>query len=116
MGWLSSTRCRLVTGEVLMSKRIDRNARVRPVDLDAEPLHYRGRQVDESAAEELAQQILERAGRRQPGRPSLTGTATHSPQVGVRVTPDIKSRLQARADREHKSLSDVIRDAINAYV
>ena len=99
-----------------MSKRIPKDARVRSVDLDQEPLHYHGRELDEAGADRLAQEILERAGRRQPGRPSLTGRPVHSPQLGVRVPPDVKRRLEARAHREHKSVSAVIRDAIEAYV
>ncbi len=99
-----------------MSKKIAKDARVRPIDLDQEPLHYQGRELREADAEALAQQVLERAGRRQPGRPSLSGQPAHSPQIGVRVSPDVKRRLEVRAHREHTSVSAVIRDAIEAYV
>jgi len=84
------------------------------VDLDKEPLVLNGKEYDEAAAEALAYDALAKAGL--GGRPSLTGRPQHSPQIGLRVTPAIRDKLRARAQREHKSVSDVIRDAIDQYV
>ena len=84
------------------------------VDLDKEPLILGGREYDEAAAEQLAYDALAKAGL--GGRPSLTGRPQHSPQIGLRVTPAVRDKLRTRAEQEHKSVSDVIRDAINQYV
>ena len=75
---------------------------------------YQGQEYDNVGAERLAEQILDQAGL--GGRPSLTGRRQHSPQIGLRVTPQTREKLRARAAKEHKTVSDVIRDAIDHYV
>ena len=50
------------------------------------------------------------------GRPSLTGDAATSPQIGVRLTPELNARLRARARQEGKRPSEVVRDALESYV
>ena len=84
------------------------------VDLDKEPLLLHGKEYDEAAAEQLAYDALEMAGL--GGRPSLTGQRQHSPQIGLRVTPQTREKLRARAAKEHKTVSDVIGDAVDHYV
>jgi predicted HicB family RNase H-like nuclease len=84
---------------------------VSDVDLDTEVVTFRGKRLTEERAEKVAKDVLRRA-----GRPSLTGQSAHTPRVGVRLPDDVRARLQERADREHKSLSAVVREAVEAYV
>jgi hypothetical protein len=53
---------------------------------------------------------------RRPGRPSLTAPGEHSPRVSVRLPLDVHRRGLERAEREGKSLSTVMREAIEAYL
>jgi Ribbon-helix-helix protein, copG family len=82
------------------------------IDLDQEVVRRKdGSRLDEVGAEQLGQEILKRA-----GRPSLSGGSKRSPQIGVRLPDDLHDRLQNRADREGKRLSQVVRDAVEAYL
>lgn len=65
-------------------------------------------------AEVLAARDARRAG---PGRPSLSGArkGENSPQIATRVPSELRDRLQLRADHEGKKLSEVVRDALEAY-
>jgi CRISPR-associated endonuclease/helicase Cas3 len=49
------------------------------------------------------------------GRPSL-GAAGVSPRVQVRVDPDLADALKARAQKEHRSVSEIARTALREYV
>lgn len=60
---------------------------------------------------EAASQIVEHA-RRAPGRPSLSGKAATSPQVAFRVTPAVRDKAAAIAAREHKTISQLAREAL----
>ena len=53
-----------------------------------------------------------------PGRPRLgapTGRG-HSPRLVVRVSDELRERATARAAREGRTISDVIRDLLEGYV
>lgn len=52
------------------------------------------------------------------GRPSLNGSVGvgPSPKRQVRLPVDLDQALTARAERENKRASEVIRDALNAYL
>jgi predicted HicB family RNase H-like nuclease len=91
--------------------RVTPGATVDEVDLDKEVVIFRGKRLTEARAQKVATQTLRRA-----GRPSLTGRPAHSPRVGVRLSDDVRAQLQERADREHKSLSAVLREAVEQYV
>jgi hypothetical protein len=81
------------------------------VDLDKEVVRRKdGLRITEADAAEQGEQIARR------GRPSLTGKAARSPQIGVRLTPELNKRLKARARREGKLPSEVVRDALESYV
>jgi Ribbon-helix-helix protein, copG family len=81
------------------------------VDLDKELVRRKdGSRITEAAAAEQGERIARR------GRPSLTGKAETSPQIGVRLPPDLDKRLRARAKREGKKPSEVVRDALEHYV
>ncbi len=91
--------------------RVPADATATDIDLSSEEFVFRGERLTDERSQALVDEF-----RRGAGRPSLTPGTGRSPQVGVRVTPETRRRLQARADKEHKSLSDVIRDAIEHYV
>ncbi len=50
------------------------------------------------------------------GRPSLSGGAAHSPQIGVRLPIDLKRRLEERAAHDGVRESDVVREALEAFL
>jgi hypothetical protein len=81
------------------------------VDLDREVVR---REDDSRITEADAAEQGERIARR--GRPSLTGKAATSPQIGVRLSPNLNERLRARAKREGKKPSQVVREALEHYV
>jgi len=81
------------------------------VDLDKEVVRRKdGSRITEAEAAEQGDRIARR------GRPSLTGKAAKSPQIGIRLSPDLNERLRARAQRENKRASEVVRDALEQYV
>jgi hypothetical protein len=49
------------------------------------------------------------------GRPSL-GAAGASPRVQVRVDPELAQALQARAEQEERSVSEIARTALREYI
>ena len=51
-----------------------------------------------------------------PGRPSLTGTKATSPQVTFRVTPELRARAAAEAERQGRRIPDVAREALERYL
>ena len=50
------------------------------------------------------------------GRPSVGAKAGASPVVRARVPQALKDRVTAIAEREHRKESDVVREALAAYV
>lgn len=81
------------------------------VDLDQEVVRRKdGSRITEAEAAEQGEQIARR------GRPSLTGKAETSPQIGVRLSPELNKRLRDRAQREGKKPSEVVREALEHYV
>lgn len=54
--------------------------------------------------------------RRQAGRPSLSGRAGQSKRVDLRVDDETYGAIQRIAERDHRRVSDVVRDAINRYL
>lgn len=50
------------------------------------------------------------------GRRSLAGTVgAHSPRIAVRVPEELHTRATARAAREGKSMSEVVRELLEGY-
>lgn len=73
--------------------------------------------------EELAEQLAREAeagydldDTRRVGRRSLAGGAGRSPRVNFRLTPSLHRTVAARAEREGKSVSELAREALEAYV
>lgn len=84
------------------------------IDLDADEVHLAdGTRLTEGRAHEVAEEIRQKAGR---GRPSLTGPGKRSPQLRVSVPAELRQKLEARAAREHTTVSDVAREAIERYL
>lgn len=89
------------------------------VDLDAEVVRLTdGRRLTDELAEELAEQALAEARRRNlvPGRKSLTGGSTHSPRVQFRVPEPLREAAEQRAAQEGVSLSVLVREALERYL
>ncbi len=84
------------------------------VDLDQEDYRLAdGTRLTEAKAEELADEIRTRAGR---GRPSMTEPGVHSPQLRLSVPAELRDRLRQRAEVEHRSVSNLVRDALEHYL
>ncbi len=90
------------------------DATARNIDLDREVFVHKGERLTEERAESLVEEVLEQLPGR--GRPSLSGKSQRSPQIGVRLPPDTRLRLERRAKSEGKSLSQLAREAIEHYV
>lgn len=91
---------------------------VEDTDLDEEEFYYRGERLTERRAEQLAQETLAEARRRNllPGRKSLTGGTVHSPRVQFRVPESIHDEAVRRAEAEGKTVSALAREALEAYL
>ena len=84
------------------------------VDLAVKDVRYsQGRRVTEEYAEAAAADALVKVGR---GRPSLTGDSQASPQVTFRVTPELRAKADAEAERQGRRVSDLARDALERYL
>lgn len=73
------------------------------------------RDIEELADEAERGYDLDKAIKVTVGRPSL-GAAGASPRVQVRVDPRLAQDLQARARREHRSVSEIARTALREYL
>lgn len=92
---------------------------VSDVDLDHEVVSLTdGRRLTNELAEELAEQALAEARRRNlmPGRKSLTGGTTHSPRVQFRVPEPLREAAERRAAAKGVSLSVLAREVIERYL
>ena len=54
--------------------------------------------------------------RRHAGRPSLSGRTGHSRRVDLRVDDQTYEAIRRIAEKDHRRVSDVVRDAINRYL
>jgi hypothetical protein len=99
-----------------------KDARIQPlylhdggaIDLDVEDVRLAdGTRLTEAKAHSLAQEVLTRTGR---GRPSLTAPGERSPQLRLSVPAELRTRLQAQADREHRSVSALAREALERFL
>jgi hypothetical protein len=84
------------------------------IDIDADEVYLAdGTRLSEARSHELAEEIRHKAA---PGRPSLTGPGKRSPQLRLSVPAELRQKLEARAEREHTTVSDVAREAIERYL
>ena len=72
-----------------------------------------GRRITEEYAQEATAHAIASVGR---GRPSLTGTKATSPKVTFRVTPELRAKAAAEAERQGRRISDVAREALERYL
>lgn len=85
------------------------------IDLEAEAFYDDdGTRITQSRADQIAQEVLDQAGKR--GRRSLTGKANRSPQVTVRVTPKLKQELTKRAKARGVKPSEIAREALEKFL
>jgi hypothetical protein len=83
------------------------------VDLDTEEVYTAdGRRLTNELADEMADWALKRL----RGRPSVTGKSAKTPNLTVRVPPEVRAGLESIADAQGRRLADVSRDALAEYV
>lgn len=84
------------------------------VDLDQEDYRLAdGTRLTEAKVEELAAEILA------PSRPRASVAdppGVHSPQLRLSVPTELRDRLRQRAEAEHRSVSNLVRDALEHYL
>ncbi len=88
------------------------------IDLDAEDFQYQRERLTNERAEQIAQQTLAEARRRNliPGGKSLSGGGVHSPRVQFRVPEELRTQAEQVAEDEGVSLSALARHALEDYV
>lgn len=86
------------------------------IDLDAEDVRLDdGTRLTEELAAKIAEEaVAEHPARR--GRPTITGAATHTPKMTIRVAPETRRALEVIAAKQGRRLTDVSRDALSEYV
>lgn len=85
----------------------------RDVDLDDDVmLTHRGSRYTTADAEADVEHVLNKLGR---GKPSMSGKGV-SPQIGVRLPVELRSRLAERARQEGRKESEIVREALAAYL
>lgn len=93
-------------------KHTSKTPRSEDVDLDREDIRLPdGTRLTQQVADAIIDDV-----RRRSGRPSLTGDAAESPRVTFRLTPGIRDRAAAIAEREGKTISQLAREAFEARV
>jgi hypothetical protein len=77
-----------------------------------------GTAISEEAADGLADEaeIGYDIGPTTRGRPSLTGDSQPSPQITFRVAPETRDAVVARAERDHTTVSEIARRALERYL
>jgi len=87
-------------------------ANVSDIDLDQEVIVRKdGTRYTEADAEGDAAELMKRG----PGKPSLSGGGT-SPQIGVRLSSDLRGRLADRAAQDGVRESEIVREALEAFL
>jgi predicted HicB family RNase H-like nuclease len=79
-----------------------------------------GRTLSEDDIERLAAEVeagVDLSGwKPRRGRPPLDAAAeAHAPRIAVRVPTDVHRRVVARATKEGRSISEVVRDLLEGY-
>src|SRR5690606_18963427 len=97
------------SGDPKMQKnpRVIRVAPGPDVDLEKEDIRDdRGNRIDADYVRRAVENVHKHA---RSGRPSLTAPGRQSPQVGVRLPEALRAAAEARAKREGKSVSALMR-------
>ena len=78
------------------------------VDLNADDVRLSdGRKLTPAVADRIIEE-----GKRAAGRPSLSGEARTSPQISFRVPDELRELAEAIAASEHKTVSQLAREAL----
>ncbi len=83
------------------------------------PRSKSGTLITGELAERLADEAeagYELAAAKRIGRKSLGGSRGASPRVNFRMTAELQSRAQARAEKEGKTVSQIAREALERYI
>jgi predicted HicB family RNase H-like nuclease len=84
------------------------------IDLDNEEVYLAdGTRLTEAEAEAFSERVLTQARRR--GRPSVSDVTVRTPNLTVRVPPDVRAALESIAKAQGRRLADVSRDALTEY-
>ena len=82
------------------------------IDLDQEDVRLAdGTRLTEDRADEFAEEVL-----RGVGRPSLSAPGRRSPQLRLAIPEQTRDQLKARAAAEHRSVSEIAREALDRYL
>ncbi|MFT4166331.1 MAG: CopG family transcriptional regulator [Microlunatus sp.] len=82
------------------------------IDLDQEDVRLAdGTRLTEDRADEFAEEVL-----RGVGRPSLSAPGHRSPQLRLTIPEQTRQQLKARAAAEHRSISEIAREALDRYL
>ncbi len=72
--------------------------------------------VERARADILDEDSLVTPSEVRPGRPSLSGGRTHSPQVTFRIPDQLHRQAVDAAEREGKTVSALAREALEQYL
>lgn len=87
------------------------------IDLDDElVLLDDGTRLTEARAAALADAAMVRIHERRSGRPSITGRLRQTPNLTIRVAPEMRAALESIAARSGRRLADVSRQALGEYI
>lgn len=106
----------------MSQKHEDLAARAERGELKVKP--GTARRGSEASHEDVARLLMAATGTTDPneaarvaaGRPRVGAGTGPSPVVRARVPEDLKSRVIALANEQHRKESDIVRDALAAYV
>ncbi|MGH3901519.1 MAG: hypothetical protein ACRDTA_25355 [Pseudonocardiaceae bacterium] len=105
-----------------MSDMSDQPTNEPDVDLDREDLRDRHgnrvtrEYVQRALADILNENIQVAPSEVRPGRPTLSGGRTHSPQVTFRIPDQLHRQAVDAAEREGKTVSALAREALEQYL
>lgn len=98
--------------------RVTADSEISDIDLDQEEFILGdGSRLTEARAEQLGEEVAaRRASNLIPGRKSLSGGATHSPVLQVRLPADLHARVRQAAADQQTSPSRLARAALEQYL
>lgn len=91
-------------------------AEVSDIDLGQEDFQFQGERLTEERAGRLAEEHFGRSRNLVPGGKSLSGDGSHSPVVQARVSFEVRTRLDAIAERRGVRTSRLLREAIDQFI
>lgn len=92
------------------------DAEVVEADLDQDDFQFEGEQLTEERAAQIAEEKWEKSANLVPGGKSLSAGQQHSPVIQVRVSSDLKAKLESIAKARNVSLSKLSRQVLRDFV